>query len=46
MKRFIQGANRDQLVLMPERLDDFVDEDNPIRVIDGYVESLCPLPLI
>ena len=40
MKRFIQGANRDQLVLMPERLDDFVDEDNPVRVIDAYVESL------
>lgn len=40
MKRFIQGANRAQLVLMPERLDDFVDEDNPVRVIDVYVESL------
>lgn len=34
------GANRAQLVLMPERLDDFVDEDNPVRVIDVYVESL------
>ena len=40
MKRFIQGANRDQLVLMRERLDDFVDEENSVRVIDAYVESL------
>ena len=40
MKRFIKGTNRDQLVLMPERLDDVVDEDNPVRVIEVYVESL------
>ena len=40
MKRFIEGVNRDQWVLMPERLDDFIEEDNPVRVVDAYVESL------
>ena len=40
MKRFIEGANRDQWVLMPERLDDFIGDDNPIRVVEAYVESL------
>ncbi|MEL0584027.1 MAG: IS1182 family transposase [Candidatus Thiodiazotropha sp. (ex. Lucinoma kazani)] len=40
MKRFIKGINRDQGVLMPERLDDFIGEDNPVRIVDAYVESL------
>jgi transposase len=40
MKRFIEGANRDQWILMPERLDDFIGDDNPVRVVDAYVESL------
>lgn len=40
MKRFIEGVNRDQGVLMPERLDDFIGEDNPVRVVDAYVASL------
>jgi transposase len=40
MKRFIKGANRDQWVLMPERLGDFIGDDNPVRVVDAYVESL------
>ena len=40
MKRFIEGANRDQGTLFPERLDDFVAEDNPVRVIDVFVDEL------
>jgi transposase len=40
MKRFIEGANRDQGTLFPERLDDFITEDNPVRVIDAFVEGL------
>ena len=40
MKRFIEGENRSQSVLFPERLDDYIDEDNPVRVIDLFVDEL------
>jgi len=40
MKRFIQGDNRTQAILLPERLDDYIGEENPIRVIDVFVEQL------
>jgi transposase len=40
MKRFIEGEERAQSVLFPERLDDWIDEDNPVRVIDLFVEEL------
>ncbi len=40
MKRFIEGTDRDQCSFLPETLDDFVDEDNPIRVIDVFVDEL------
>ena len=40
MKRFIEGEERSQSVLFPERLDDWIDEDNPVRVIDAFVEAL------
>ena len=32
MKRFIEGGDRSQSVLFPERLDDWIGEDNPVRV--------------
>jgi len=32
MKRYIEGKSRAQMVLMPESLDDFIGEDNPVRV--------------
>ena len=32
MKRFIEGEDRSQVTLLPECLDDYVDEDNPVRV--------------
>ena len=40
MKRFIAGEDRSQSTLFPERLDDYIAEDNPIRVIDVFVDEL------
>ena len=40
MKRFIQGESRTQSTLLPELLDDYIDEANPVRVIDVYVDDL------
>jgi len=40
MKRFVAGADRAQSTLLPESLDDWVDESNPVRVIDAFVEAL------
>jgi transposase len=40
MKRFVAGAERTQSTLLPECLDDFIDESNPVRVIDAFVETL------
>jgi len=36
MKRFIEGADRNQTTLLPECLDDWVDESNPVRVVDAF----------
>jgi transposase len=40
MKRFISGVDRGQSTLLPECLDDFIDESNPVRVIDAFVDAL------
>jgi transposase len=40
MKRFIEGTDRAQSTLFPECLEDWIDEDNPVRVIDICVEEL------
>jgi transposase len=40
MKRFVEGLDRGQGTLFPETLDDFVEEDNPVRVIEAFVEAL------
>ena len=40
MRRFIEGADRDQSTLLPECLDDWVGESNPVRVVDAFVEAL------
>ena len=40
MKRFIAGADRGQTTLLPECLDDFIGESNPVRVIDVFVDAL------
>ena len=36
MKRFVEGADRGQSTLFPECLEDWIDEDNPVRVIDVF----------
>jgi transposase len=40
MKRFVEGADRGQSTLLPECLDDWIDEENPVRVIDAFVDAL------
>jgi transposase len=40
MSRYIEGQDRHQVVLLPECLDDFVDADNPVRVVDAFVSEL------
>ena len=40
MKRFIEGENRFQTTLFPERLDEYILEDNAVRVIDVFVDKL------
>ena len=45
MKRFIQGEFREQVTLLPECLDDYVGQDNPVRIVDAFVEELDLLSL-
>jgi transposase len=40
MKRFIQGEDRTQSTLLPELLDEYIAEGNPVRVVDVYVDEL------
>ena len=40
MKRFVEGEDRRQGILLPEYLDDYVEDDNPVRVIDVFVDEL------
>lgn len=40
MKRFIEGENRTQSTLFPERLDDYIGQENPVRVVEAFVEHL------
>ena len=40
MKRFVEGVDRRQSSLFPERLDDWIGEDNPVRVVDVFVDEL------
>ena len=40
MKGFVQGADRQQTTLLPECLDDWVDESNPVRAVDVFVDAL------
>ena len=45
MKRFIAGENRIQSTMFPELLDDYIDEDNSVRVIDYFIDELDLLKL-
>jgi transposase len=40
MKRYIEGEHRNQVNLLPECLDDYIAEDNPVRAVDAFVEEL------
>ena len=40
MGKYIKGKERDQLVLFPTSLEDIIDDDNEVRVIDAFVDSL------
>jgi transposase len=40
VKRFVEGEDRRQGILLPEYLDDYVAEDNPVRVIEMFVDEL------
>ena len=40
MKGFVQGVDRQQTTLLPECLDDWVGESNPVRAVDVFVDAL------
>ena len=40
MKRFVEGEDRRQATLLPDSLEDYVTEDNPVRVIDVFIDEL------
>src|SRR6202050_3146291 len=40
MRRFVEGTDRGQSTLFPECLEDWIGEDNPVRVIDVFVDEL------
>jgi len=40
MSRFVEGVDRRQPTLLPERLDDYVAAENPVRVVDVFVDEL------
>ena len=40
MGRFVEAADRHQPGLLPPCLDDYVDADNPVRIIDAFVDEL------
>lgn len=41
MTRFIEGEDRGQSTLFPESLDNYITEDNPVRVVDVFVDDLA-----
>lgn len=41
MKRFIGAQDRTQVILPPECLDDFIAEDNSVRVVDAFVDEVA-----
>ena len=40
MGRFIEGGARDQISLLPASLEDYVEADNPVRVVDAFIDAL------
>ncbi len=40
MARYVEGWNRSQSFLLPECVDDYVGENNPVRIVDAFVDEL------
>jgi transposase len=40
MPKFIEGQDRHQVTLLPQSLDDFITEDNAVRVVHAFVNEL------
>jgi transposase len=40
MTEHVEGSSREQIILLPDRLDDYVDVESPVRFIDAFVDSL------
>ena len=40
MKRFIAGEGRQQITLLPDCLDDYITADNPVRLVEVFVDEL------
>jgi len=40
MSGFIEGENRYQATMFPERIDDYIDENSVVRVIDVFIDRL------
>jgi transposase len=40
MMEYVKGEDRNQIVMLSDCLDDYIDEENPVRVIDVYIDSL------
>jgi len=39
MARYVEGRSRSQNFLLPESVDDYVDENNPVRVVEVFVDT-------
>jgi transposase len=44
MTRYIEGSDRRQALLLPECVDDYVDKNNPVRVVEAFVDRLDLAP--
>jgi transposase len=40
MARYVEGSDRQQVRLLPECLEDYIAEDNPVRVVEAFVDEL------
>ncbi len=41
--RYIEGINRKSKIVLPEYIDDYITEDNPVRIIDEQQRGRCML---
>lgn len=46
MSRYIEGQDRQQVTLLPECLDDFIAEDNTVRIVDDFINELDLVGLV